>query len=214
MLERDPQPRHAVCGEFLSIEAQAELVRLGIDLDRYGASRITTLRLVHGDVVAEADLPFIGRGLSRKVLDEALRGEAVRAGARLLRGVPVRSLTAGPAANQPRGGPPRRDPGPNPVSGERQARHQGRQALGRPSQGRFHRVQDLFRPDGTATRRPGRGRRDRAVRGRLCRPAARRGWPGQFVPPRCAEPLRPSRSELGGPASRVVPGGAAHGRAP
>jgi menaquinone-9 beta-reductase len=97
MLERDPQPRHSVCGEFLSIEAQAELARLGVDLDRYGASRITTLRLVHGAVVAETDLPFMGRGLSRKVLDEVLRQEAVRAGARLVRGAPVRSLTAGPA---------------------------------------------------------------------------------------------------------------------
>jgi glycine/D-amino acid oxidase-like deaminating enzyme len=97
LLERDLQPRHAVCGEFLSIEAQAELARLGVDLDQYGASRIGTLRLVHGAVVAEADLPFMGRGLSRKVLDEALREEAVRAGARLLRGTPVRSLSAGPA---------------------------------------------------------------------------------------------------------------------
>jgi flavin-dependent dehydrogenase len=96
MLERDPQPRHAVCGEFLSIEAQAELARLGVDLDRYGASRITALRLVHGKVVAEADLPFMARGLSRKVLDEVLRREAVRVGARLVRGAPVRSLTAGP----------------------------------------------------------------------------------------------------------------------
>jgi menaquinone-9 beta-reductase len=98
VLERDTQPRHAVCGEFLSIEAQAELARLGIDLDRFGASQITALRLVHGAVVAEADLPFVGRGLSRKVLDEALRREAVRAGARLLRGVPIRCITAGPAA--------------------------------------------------------------------------------------------------------------------
>jgi menaquinone-9 beta-reductase len=97
LLERDPQPRHAVCGEFLSIEAQAELARLGLDLDRYGASRITALRLVHGAAVAEADLPFMGRGLSRKVLDEALRREAVRAGARLVRGAPVRSVTVGPA---------------------------------------------------------------------------------------------------------------------
>jgi menaquinone-9 beta-reductase len=97
MLERDLQPRDAVCGEFLSIEAKAELARLGVDLDRYGASRITALRVVHGAVVAEADLPFMGRGLSRKVVDELLRQEAVRAGARLVRGAPVRSVTAGPA---------------------------------------------------------------------------------------------------------------------
>jgi flavin-dependent dehydrogenase len=97
MLERDPQARHAVCGEFLSIEAQAELARLGVDIDRYGASRIRALRIVHGAVVAEADMPFMGRGLSRQVLDEVLRREAVRAGARLVRGAPVRSLRAGAA---------------------------------------------------------------------------------------------------------------------
>lgn len=97
MLERDPHPRHAVCGEFLSIEAQAELARLGVDIDRHGATRITTLRLVHRRAVAEVALPFTGRGLSRKVLDEALRAEAVRAGARLERGAPARSLVAAPA---------------------------------------------------------------------------------------------------------------------
>jgi flavin-dependent dehydrogenase len=97
ILERDPQPRHAVCGEFLSIEAQVELARLGTDLDRYGASRVMALRLAHGARVAEADLPFTGRGLSRKLLDEALRTAAVWAGARLVRGVAVRSLVAGSA---------------------------------------------------------------------------------------------------------------------
>jgi menaquinone-9 beta-reductase len=96
VLERDLQPRDAVCGEFLSIEAQVELAHCGVDLDPYGASRITVLRIVHGEAVAEVDLPFIGRGLSRKVLDEALRREALRAGARLMRGAPVRSLMAGP----------------------------------------------------------------------------------------------------------------------
>jgi flavin-dependent dehydrogenase len=96
MLERDPHPRHVVCGEFLSIEAQAELARLGIDLDRYGASRITTLRLVHGHVVAQVDLPFTGRGLSRKILDDVVRQEAVRTGARLVRGAAARFIMAGP----------------------------------------------------------------------------------------------------------------------
>jgi flavin-dependent dehydrogenase len=39
----------------------------------------------------------MGRGLSRKVLDEALRSQAIRAGVRLMRGAAVRSLGAGPA---------------------------------------------------------------------------------------------------------------------
>ena len=46
LIERDPEPRHKVCGEFLSIEAQAYLAHLGIDLDRLGASRISRLRLI------------------------------------------------------------------------------------------------------------------------------------------------------------------------
>src|SRR3712207_9480650 len=76
LIERDPEPRHKVCGEFLSVEAQAYLAHLGIDLDYLGASRISLLRLVHGRDMAEADLPFVARGLSRKILDEALLQEA------------------------------------------------------------------------------------------------------------------------------------------
>ena len=44
LIERDAEPRHKVCGEFLSIEAQTYLAHLGIDLDALGASRISRLR--------------------------------------------------------------------------------------------------------------------------------------------------------------------------
>jgi len=43
LLERECEPVDKICGEFLSIEAQRALDRLGIDLDRLGASRIGTL---------------------------------------------------------------------------------------------------------------------------------------------------------------------------
>ena len=48
LIERDPEPRHKVCGEFLSIEAQTYLADLSLDLDRLGASRISRIRLAHG----------------------------------------------------------------------------------------------------------------------------------------------------------------------
>jgi flavin-dependent dehydrogenase len=94
LLERDPEPRHKVCGEFLSIEAQTYLSHLGIDLDALGASRISRLRLFHRRKRTEVDLPFMARGLSRKVLDEALLQRAASLGARVSRGVTVRSISS------------------------------------------------------------------------------------------------------------------------
>jgi flavin-dependent dehydrogenase len=94
MIERDPEPRHKVCGEFLSIEAQAYLAHLGIDLDSLGASRISVLRLIYGRNTAEVDLPFVARGLSRKILDEALLQQASLAGTRIVRGSSVRSFSS------------------------------------------------------------------------------------------------------------------------
>ena len=76
LIERDAEPRHKVCGEFLSIEAQTYLADLGLDLDRLGASRISRIRLAHGRSTTEADLPFLARGLSRRILDEALLRQA------------------------------------------------------------------------------------------------------------------------------------------
>ena len=93
LLERDPEPRHKVCGEFLSVEAQAYLAQIGIDLDTLDASRISRLRLHHSEKQTEAELPFLARGLSRKVLDEALLKKAMSHGARVMRGVTVRSIT-------------------------------------------------------------------------------------------------------------------------
>jgi flavin-dependent dehydrogenase len=94
LLERDSEPRHKVCGEFLSIEAQVYLAHLGIDLDNLGASRISHLRLHHRGKQAEVALPFMARGLSRKVLDEALLGQSISHGTRVERGVSVRSIEA------------------------------------------------------------------------------------------------------------------------
>lgn len=94
LIEREAEPRHKVCGEFLSWEAQAALGALGVDLEALGASHITRLRLIHGHDIAEAALPFTARGLTRRALDAALLARAETLGARVLRGVAVRAITA------------------------------------------------------------------------------------------------------------------------
>jgi flavin-dependent dehydrogenase len=105
LLERDPEPRHKVCGEFLSVEAQTYLAQLGIDLDALGASRISRLRLYHRGQQTEAHLPFLARGLSRKVLDEALLEKAMSHGAQVMRGVTARSVTSDETASWIDAGP-------------------------------------------------------------------------------------------------------------
>ena len=85
LIERDAEPRHKVCGEFLSIEAQTYLAHLGIDLDALGASRISHLRLIQGRRMTNVRLPFVARGLSRRILDEALLCQARSRGARIVR---------------------------------------------------------------------------------------------------------------------------------
>jgi flavin-dependent dehydrogenase len=94
LIERETAPRHKVCGEFLSIEAQTYLAHLGISLDDLGASRIASVRLIHGLAMAEADLPFTARGLSRRTLDEVLLERAVSSGAGIVRGPVVRTVSA------------------------------------------------------------------------------------------------------------------------
>jgi flavin-dependent dehydrogenase len=94
LIERDAEPRHKVCGEFLSIEAQAYLAHLGIDLDALGASRISRLRLVRKGSRIEVGLPFMARGLSRRILDEALLHQACSQGVRVVRDRAVRSISA------------------------------------------------------------------------------------------------------------------------
>ncbi|MFL5195070.1 MAG: NAD(P)/FAD-dependent oxidoreductase, partial [Microvirga sp.] len=97
LIERDAEPRHKVCGEFLSIEAQTYLAHLGIDLDALGASRISHLRLIQGRSMTKVRLPFVARGLSRRILDEALLQQAQSRGARIIRGQAVKSISVDPS---------------------------------------------------------------------------------------------------------------------
>jgi flavin-dependent dehydrogenase len=89
VLERSPGPHHAVCGEFVSEDAQVILGRLGLDLCALGAAPVSRFRLVKGERYATTHLPFAAVGLSRLKLDEALLVAAARAGAELVRGASV-----------------------------------------------------------------------------------------------------------------------------
>ena len=92
LIEREPIPRHKVCGEFLSGEALEDLRALGIEVADLGAVPIDYVRLAAARRAAEAPLPFPAASLTRKALDAALIAEAATAGVRVERGRSVQSL--------------------------------------------------------------------------------------------------------------------------
>lgn len=95
LLERTPGEHDKICGEFLSIEAQAHLAALGLDTARLGGEPIDRVRLIAGTREASARLPFVALGLTRRRLDEALLDHAAAAGAKVERGVTVREVMPG-----------------------------------------------------------------------------------------------------------------------
>jgi menaquinone-9 beta-reductase len=86
VIERDSEPRHKICGEFISIEAQRYLAAMGVDLAVLGGVRIGKVRLVSDRGYAETALPFEGIGLTRRALDEAVLQQAKASGANIRRG--------------------------------------------------------------------------------------------------------------------------------
>ena len=92
VIEREAQAHHKVCGEFLSREALNYLKLLGLDVARFGAVPIRSVRLAGRDGFSEANLPFPAQSLTRRRLDEELLQMAVDAGARVLRGCRVSGL--------------------------------------------------------------------------------------------------------------------------
>ena len=92
LIEREPTPRHKVCGEFLSGEALEDLHMLGIDVASLGAVPINYVRLATTRRAAEAPLPFPAASLTRKALDTALIATAIAAGVRVEHGRSVQSL--------------------------------------------------------------------------------------------------------------------------
>jgi flavin-dependent dehydrogenase len=95
LVERQAAPHDMVCGSFLGWDALAALRQLGVDPAQLGAWPIRRLRLVTDKRVAEAALPRVAAGLSRRTLDHALLERAIAAGAQVRRGVTVRSADEG-----------------------------------------------------------------------------------------------------------------------
>ncbi len=93
LVERHAEPHHKVCGEFLSIETQDIVRRLGIDLGAQGAVPIDSVSIHAGKRAASASLPFRALSLSRKQFDAALLDRAQQAGAQLKLGVSVQAVT-------------------------------------------------------------------------------------------------------------------------
>ncbi len=92
LLEKEREPHHKVCGEFLSAEAIHYLRHAGIDPLVLGAHVIKRVRLHSGARSVEARLPFTALSLSRRILDESLLLKAQEAGCELRRGSCVEHL--------------------------------------------------------------------------------------------------------------------------
>ncbi len=96
LLERDREPKHKVCGEFLSAEAVDMLQSLGVSPEALGGTPIHTVRLCAAQGTVQAALPFPAISLTRKLLDAALLNQAASAGADLRRGETVQTLESDP----------------------------------------------------------------------------------------------------------------------
>lgn len=83
LAEQKTYPRHKLCGEFLSPEAQSSFRRLGV-LDEVRAAGASTIRRTYltapNGAGTEHELPAPGLGLSRYRLDELLFRRACNAG--------------------------------------------------------------------------------------------------------------------------------------
>ena len=95
LVERAGAPHHKVCGEFLSIETQAQLRRLGVDPMSLGAVPIDHVAVYSSARSVMAELPFRALSLSRYRLDDTLLCRAQERGAQVKRSVSVRTVIAG-----------------------------------------------------------------------------------------------------------------------
>jgi flavin-dependent dehydrogenase len=95
LIEREAGPVDKICGEFLSIEAQQYLGKLGLDLAKLGGHEITHITLARGDKTIQTMLPFQGIGISRRRLDEAILTHAEACGATVLRGNGINRIGCG-----------------------------------------------------------------------------------------------------------------------
>lgn len=92
LIERSAAAHHKVCGEFLSVETQAQLLRLGVDPVALGAVAIDRVAIHSPTRAVTAALPFRALSLSRYRLDEALLRRAAELGAQVRRNLSVRHV--------------------------------------------------------------------------------------------------------------------------
>ena len=94
ILEATSAQGDALCGGFVSWRTLQSIRDLGVDLDALGGHPARKVRLFAGSKQATTALPAYAIGISRARLDAALLAVALKAGADLERGTPVRSLEA------------------------------------------------------------------------------------------------------------------------
>lgn len=95
LVEQYAEPRHKMCGEFLSTEACESLHAMGLDVRALGAAPVRHLRLAGPGACVGHDLPFEAQSLTRRVLDEAMLGMAAESGVEVRRGQRVEALEKG-----------------------------------------------------------------------------------------------------------------------
>src|SRR5258705_5687073 len=93
LIERTAKPHHKVCGEFLSVETQTQLQRLGVDPTALGAAPIEQVAVYSSSRSVTSALPFRALSLSRYRLAAALLRRSQDSGARLKRNVAAKSVT-------------------------------------------------------------------------------------------------------------------------
>ncbi|MFN2203876.1 MAG: NAD(P)/FAD-dependent oxidoreductase [Caldilineaceae bacterium] len=92
LVEQDTLPRHKVCGEFLSPEAQGSLQRLGLigAVDALGPTPLHSAEIsAPGGQFIQLELPGTAMGVSRFALDNALASAAQEYGVTLWTGTTV-----------------------------------------------------------------------------------------------------------------------------
>ncbi len=92
LLERSTVTKDAICGGFVSWETLASFKQLGIDAAELGGHMATRVRVYSGHRIISAPLPRPGMGLSRSRMDRLMITYAAQCGARVERGVKVRTL--------------------------------------------------------------------------------------------------------------------------
>jgi len=85
VIEKNPYPKHKVCGEYISNEVLPYLQSLGVEPFKLGAKKINRFMLsTPKNKVIETELPLGGFGISRYTLDYTLAQRAKENGANVV----------------------------------------------------------------------------------------------------------------------------------